>query len=71
MTNFWEGGTKDDKLALIYQMNEREKNVKVEKHFGLTKSEEIEKVVMQGETFGHVQVPMDWHDNYKLKMHIV
>ena len=51
MNDLWEAGITDDKLSLIYKMNEKT-NVKVKTPFGLTKSQEVHKVVMQGETFG-------------------
>ena len=51
MNDLWEAGIQDDKLALIYKMNE-ETNVSVKTPFGFTESEVVKRVVMQGETFG-------------------
>ena len=41
----------DDKLSLIYEMN-KEVKVKVKTPVGLSESETVHNVVMQGETFG-------------------
>ena len=51
MNDLWEAGIKDDKLALIYKMNEQT-SVSVKTPFGNTESEVVRRVVMQGETFG-------------------
>ena len=51
INDLWEAGIKDDNLALIYEMN-KEVKVKVKTPFGFTKSESLERIIMQGETFG-------------------
>ena len=51
MNDLWEAGIKDDKLALIYKMNEQT-SVSVKTPFGNTESEVVRRVVMQGVTFG-------------------
>ena len=49
MNDLWEAGITDDKLGLIYKMNERT-NVAVKTPFGLSERQEVNNVVMQGET---------------------
>ena len=51
MNDLWEAGIVDDKLSLIYEMN-KEVKVKVKTPVGLSESETVHNVVMQGETFG-------------------
>jgi hypothetical protein len=51
MNDLWEAGITDDKLGLIYKMNETT-NVAVKTPFGFTETREVNRVVMQGETFG-------------------
>ena len=51
INDLWEAGIDDDNLALIYKMNE-EVNVKVKTPFGFTKEENVQRIIMQGETFG-------------------
>ena len=51
INDLWEAGIKDDNLSLIYEMN-KEVKVKVKTPFGFTKSESVERIIMQGETFG-------------------
>ena len=51
MNDLWEAGITDDKLGLIYKMNETT-NVAVKTPFGFTETREVNRVVMQGEFFG-------------------
>ena len=51
MNDLWEAGIQDNNLALIYKMND-EVQVAVKTPFGLTERTTINKIVMQGETFG-------------------
>ena len=46
-----EAGIQYDNLALIYAMNKKVE-VKIKTPFGFTKSESVERIIMQGETFG-------------------
>ena len=51
INDLWESGINDDKLSLINKMNE-EVQVAVKTPFDLTERIPLEKIVMQGETFG-------------------
>ena len=51
INDLWEAGLDDNNLALLYKMNE-EVQVAIKTPFGLTERTQIEKIVMQGETFG-------------------
>ena len=51
--DLWDAGVQDDHLALIYEINSKV-DVAVKTPFGLTERKQIEKVVMQGEVYGHL-----------------
>ena len=53
INDIWEAGINDNNLSLIYKMNE-EVQVAIKTQFGLTERIPIEKIVMQGETFGRL-----------------
>ena len=51
INDLWEAGITDDNLALIYKFNEKVK-VAVKSPFGITERKVVNRIVMQGETFG-------------------
>ena len=51
INDLWEAGINDNNLSLIYKMNEGVQ-VAIKTPFGLTERIPMEKIVMQGETFG-------------------
>ena len=53
LNDIYESGLKDDKLALIYDINSKV-NFRVKTPVGLTNSEAIENVICQGDVFGPI-----------------
>ena len=73
INDLWEAGITDDNLALIYKSNESV-NMGVKTPFGMTDRKTVERIVMQGETFGplccSVQVDSFGKECMKEKKHL-
>ena len=54
VNDLYDAGIQDDKLALIYEANKKNK-VAVKTPFGITSRENMDKIVLQGEVFGPLQ----------------
>ena len=54
LNDIYEGGIRDDNLALLYEANKKVK-VAIKTPHGLTERRDIEKIIMQGDVFGPIQ----------------